>query len=68
MRIVFDNIMSKADALKAVAKGDKSMDIVTSLTPAEAKAFDGQGKAHIVVKNAKIVLALVFNRTAETSP
>ena len=68
MRIVFDNIMSKADALKAVAKGDKSMDIVTSLTPAEAKAFDGQGKAHIVVKNAKTVLALVFNRTAETSP
>ena len=68
VRIVFDNIMSKADALKAVAMGDKSMDIVTMLTPAEAKAFDGNGNAHIQSKNAKTLLAAVFNQTDANSP
>ena len=65
---MFDNIVSKADALKAVAAGDKSMDIVTMLTPAEAKAFDGKGNAHIQSKDAKTVLAGVFNQTAADSP
>ena len=68
VRIVFDNIMSKADALQAVAMGDKKMDIVTMLTPAEAKAFDGKGNAHIQSKNAKTVLTAVFNQTAADSP
>ena len=60
--------MSKADALKAVAAGDKKLDIVTQLTPADAKAFDGQGNAHIQTKDAKTVLAAVFNQTAADSP
>ena len=68
VRIVFDNIMSKADALKAVAMGDKKMDIVTMLTVADAKAFDGMGKAHIQSKNAKTLLAAVFNQTDAKSP
>ena len=68
MRLVFDNIISKADALKAVASGDKSMDIVTQLTPQDAKAFDGHGKAHIVSADAKTVLAGVFNQTEANSP
>ncbi len=68
VRIVFDNIMSKADALKAVAAGDKKMDIVTMLTPAEAKAFNGNGHAHIQSKNAKTLLAAVFNQTGAKSP
>ena len=68
VRLVFDNIMSKADALKAVAAGDKKLDIVTQLTPADAKAFDGHGNAHIQTKDAKTVLAAVFNQTAADSP
>ena len=60
--------MSKADALQAVAMGDKKMDIVTMLTPAEAKAFDGKGNAHIQSKTAKTVLAAVFNQTDAKSP
>ncbi len=68
VRLVFDNIMSKADALQAVAMGDKKMDIVTMLTPAEAKAFDGKGNAHIQSRDAKTVLAAVFNQTDAKSP
>ncbi len=68
VRLVFDNIMSKADALQAVAAGDKKLDIVTQLTPADAKAFDGKGHAHIQTKDAKTVLAAVFNQTAANSP
>ena len=68
VRLVFDNIMSKADALQAVAAGDKKLDIVTQLTPTDAKAFDGKGKAHIQSKDAKTVLAAVFNQTAADSP
>ncbi len=68
VRLVFDNIISKADALKAVASGDKSMDIVTQLTPQDAKAFDGHGHAHIQSDDAKTVLAGVFNQTGANSP
>ena len=60
--------MSKADALKAVAAGDKKLDIVTMVTPAEAKAFDGHGHAHIQTKDAKTVLAAVFNQSEANSP
>ena len=60
--------MSKADALKAVAMGDKKLDIVTMLPPKDAKAFDGHGHAHIQSKNAKTVLAAVFNQTDANSP
>lgn len=68
VRIVFDNIMSKADALKAVAAGDKKLDIVTMLTPEDVKAFKGNGKAHIQSKNAKTVLTAVFNQAKADSP
>ena len=65
---MFDNIVSKADALKAVAAGDNKMDIVTQLTPQDAKTFDGKGNAHIQSDNAKTVLAAVFNQTDAKSP
>ena len=60
--------MSKADALKAVAAGDKKLDIVTMLTPEDARSFNGNGHAHIQSKNAKTVLAAVFNQTKADSP
>lgn len=66
-RIVFDNIMSKADALKAVAAGDGKVDVVTMLTPAEAKAFKSDN-AKIVADKAKTVLVGVFNQNKPDSP
>lgn len=66
-RIVFDNIISKADALKAVAMGDGKVDVVTMLSPAEAKAFKSEN-AKIVKADAKTVLAGVFNQNKPDSP
>ena len=60
-RIVFDNIASKAEALRSVAAGDGKVDIVTSLTPAEAKAFKGGDRAKIVSSPAKTLLVGIFN-------
>ena len=60
-RIVFDNIVSKSDALKSVASGDGKIDVVTSLTPADAKAFNGGDRAKIVSSPAKTVLVAIFN-------
>lgn len=67
IRVVFDNIISKADALKAVAAGDGKVDIVTMVTPAEAKAFKSD-HAKIVMDKAKTVLAGVFNQNKPNSP
>ena len=66
-RIVFDNIMSKSDALKAVAEGDGKVDVVTMVSPAEAKAFKSD-KAKIVADKAKTVLVGVFNQNKPDSP
>ncbi len=60
-RIVFDNIMSRADAIASVAAGDGKVDIVSNLTVDEAKAFKSD-KAKIVANNAKTVLAGVINQ------
>lgn len=67
VRIVFDNIISKSDALKAVAAGDGKVDIVTMVTPMEAKAFKSDN-AKIVMAKAKTVLAGVFNQNKPDSP
>ena len=60
-RIVFDNIMSRADAIASVAAGDGKVDIVSNLTVDEAKAFKSD-KAKIVANKAKTVLAGVINQ------
>ena len=60
-RIVFDNIIAKADALASVAAGDGNIDVVSSLTIDEAKAFKSD-KAKIVPNIAKTVLAGVINQ------
>ena len=59
-RIVFDNIIARADAIASVAAGDGKVDIVTNLTVDEAKAFKSD-KAKIQANNAKTVLAAVIN-------
>ncbi len=60
-RIVFDNIISRSDAIASVAAGDGKVDIVTNLTVDEAKAFKSD-KAKIVANKAKTVLAGVINQ------
>ena len=67
VRIVFDNIVSKADALRDVALGDGKVDIVTMVTPAEAKAFKSD-HAKIVMAKAKTVLVGVFNQNKPNAP
>ena len=60
-RIVFDNIISRADALASVAAGDGKIDVVTNITLDEAKAFKSD-KAKVVANNSKTVLAGVINQ------
>lgn len=62
VRIVFDNIISKEDALKQVTEKSGKVDIVTFLTPQEAKAIDDNAEhAKIVASDAKTVLVGVIN-------
>ena len=63
---VFDNVISKAEALEEVAKGGK-VDIVTELSPAEAVALKKSTKAHLVESKSKTVLAGVLNRNVVNS-
>ncbi len=63
---VFDNVISKAEALEEVAKGGK-VDIVTELSPAEAVAMKSSSKAHVVESKSKTVLVGVINRNAPQS-
>ncbi|MBA2723525.1 MAG: ABC transporter substrate-binding protein [Methylibium sp.] len=63
---VFDNVISKAEALEEVAKGGK-VDIVTELTPSEAVALKSSTKARLVESKAKTVLVGVINRNAPAS-
>ncbi len=66
-RIVFDNIISKADAIRSVESGDNKVDVVTQLTPAEAHAFKAD-HAKVMVNDAKTVLVGVFNQNKPDSP
>ena len=63
---VFDNVISKAEALEEVAKGGK-IDIVTELSPAEAAAMKKSTKANVVESKSKTVLVGVLNRNAPNS-
>ena len=63
---VFDNVISKAEALEEVAKGGK-IDIVTELSPTEAMALKKSTKAHLVESKSKTVLAGVLNRNVADS-
>ena len=60
-RILFDNIIGRADAIASVAAGDGKVDIVSNLTVDEAKAFKSD-KGKIVANNSKTVLAAVVNQ------
>ncbi len=63
---VFDNVISKAEAIEEVRRGGK-VDIVTELSPAEAMEIAGSKKAHVVASKSKTILAGVFNENAPNS-
>ncbi|NEU12752.1 ABC transporter substrate-binding protein [Methylobacterium sp. BTF04] len=68
VRIVYDNVIGKAEGIASVASGDGRVDVVFDLTPDEAKAFDGGGHGAIQTKKAKTILCGVFNEKREGSP
>ncbi len=67
-RIIYDNVTSKADALRSVASGDGRVDVVTDLSPAEARSFEGGVHGRLQTKAAKTVLVGVFNEASDSSP
>jgi peptide/nickel transport system substrate-binding protein len=67
VRISFDNVIPKAEALKDVAAADGEVDVVTELTPAEAKQIEGSDHASLVRSDAKTLLVGVFNQTEKDS-
>lgn len=68
VRIVYDNAIAKADALRSIEAGDGKIDIVMDVTLEEAKAFNGGGNGAIVANDAKTVLIGVFNERKQGSP
>jgi len=66
-RIVFDNIISRAEALELVSDSIGKIDIVTELTPAEAERVANSKNARVVRSDAKTVLVGVFNQTGPKS-
>lgn len=61
-RVVFDNIISRAEALEQVGDPKGKIDIVTELTPAEAAQVARSRAATVVRSDAKTVLVGVFNQ------
>lgn len=68
VRIVYDNAISKSDAIQSVASGDGRIDVVFDLTPDEAKNFPGGEHGKIQTKKAKTILTGVFNEHKAASP
>ena len=66
-RVVFDNIISRAEALEQVGDPNGKIDIVTELTPAEAAQLARSKAATVVRSDAKTVLVGVFNQNRSDS-
>ncbi len=66
VRIIYDNAISKADAIKSVADG-AGIDVVFDVTTEEAHAFKSD-KGAIQTKKAKTTLCGVFNGNKAGSP
>ena len=68
VRIVYDNVIGKAEGIRSVAAGDGRVDVVFDLTPDEAKAFPASQHGRIQTKAAKTILTGVFNENHPDSP
>ncbi len=67
VRVVFDNVISKAEAIDMVIDSVGKIDLVTELTADEARRVSRSKNAHVVRSDAKTVLAGVFNRAGKRS-
>jgi peptide/nickel transport system substrate-binding protein len=67
VRIVYDNVIGKAEGIRSVAAGDGRVDVVFDLTPDEAKTFPPSDKGRIQTKKAKTILTGVFNENEPDS-
>ncbi len=68
VRIVYDNVIGKAEGIRSVAAGDGRVDVVFDLTPDEARAFPASEHGRIQTKKAKTILTGVFNENRPDSP
>ena len=72
VRIIYDNAISKEDAIRSVSGGDGKIDVVMDLNVDEAKSFagtgGGNGKGKLQTKAAKTVLVGLFNENKPNSP
>lgn len=67
-RVVFDNVISKAEALDLVMDSTGKVDIVTELTADEAARVAQSRNARVVRSDPKTLLVGVFNQTTTGSP
>ncbi len=67
VRIVYDNAIDKAEAIRSVAAGDGRVDVVFDVVPDVAHAFRSD-RAKIQAKRSKSVLTGVFNENKPNSP
>ena len=67
VRIVYDNAIDKAEAIRSVAAGDGRVDVVFDVVPEAAHAFRSD-KAKIQSKRSKSLLTGVFNENKPNSP
>ncbi len=68
VRIVYDNVIGKAEGIRSVAAGDGRVDVVFDLTPDEAKTFPASDEGRIQTRRAKTILTGVFNENRPDSP
>jgi peptide/nickel transport system substrate-binding protein len=67
VRIVFDNIMGRDEAIDLVSNTEGRVDLVTEITPAEAAKVAKSKYARVVRNDAKTVLVGVFNQSGPNS-
>lgn len=63
--MVFRNDLKPAEALDLLCNGEGEVDIVTEVSPADAKKVDDSEHAHIVAVDALRVVSGLINRNAE---
>ena len=67
-RVVFRNDLSPAEALELVCSGERDVDIVSEVSPADARRVEASEHAKLVRVDAMRVLTAIINRDAEGAP
>jgi ABC-type transport system substrate-binding protein len=67
-RVVFRNDLSPAEALELVCTGEGEVDIVSEVSPADARRVEASEHAKLVRVDAMRVMTAIINRDAEGAP